>query len=237
MESEPSSHAPSINHEERGAALALLPVAATLDFYALPASLQSQPLVQFAPQILSYLTLALWASHNSGLLERLGLSPSHLRDGLRWGLITGLLLGMINTFVILVVVPRLGYDITFLTSTPHAQLPVFVMLPWFICFIALFVELNFRGFILGRLQAWGGQILGSQQSWLAAGIAIGISSLTFAFDPFMVNTFQHLHWIAVWDGMVWGLIYVRMRNLFIPIVAHAVEVMVMYTSVRTTLMP
>jgi hypothetical protein len=27
-------------------------------------------------------------------------------------------------------------------------------------------------------------------------MALGISSLAFAFDPFMVSTFQHLHWIA-----------------------------------------
>jgi hypothetical protein len=63
----------------------------------------------------------------------------------------GLLLGALNTFIILAVYPSLGYEITFLKHTPHGQLPILLMVPWVICGIALFVELNFRGFILGRL--------------------------------------------------------------------------------------
>lgn len=236
MADESDRPAHSTQAKERGAALALLPIAATIDYYALPSSLQSQTLVQFAPQIVAYLALALWVSHNDHRLARLGLFPHGWKQGLGWGLVTGLALGSVNTLIILLSVPSLGYDITFLASTPHAQLPVFVMLPWFISVIAWFVEVNFRGFILGRLYAWGDQLLGSRRPWLVAGIAVGISSFTFAFDPFMVNTFRHLHWIAVWDGLVWGLLWVRTRNLFITIVAHAVEVMVMYTSVRATLM-
>ncbi len=236
MAPESGLHAHSTQAEERGAALALLPIAATLDYYALPASLQAQTFVQCAPQILAYLALALWASHNHGSLARLGLALDGLRQGLRWGLPTGLLLGLCNSFIILSVVPRLGYDISFLKATPHAQLPLWVMVPWFICVIAWFVEVNFRGFLLGRLHTWGIQLFGPKQSWLAAVIAIGTSALTFAFDPFMVNTFQHLHWIAVWDGLVWGAMWVRTRNLFITIIAHAVEVLVMYSAVRATLM-
>ena len=68
---------------ERGAALALLPIAATLSYYSLPLSLQEQPLVQFAPQILAYLALALWATHNHPVVTRLGLDTTGLRNSLR----------------------------------------------------------------------------------------------------------------------------------------------------------
>ena len=232
---ESGPHATPTQAEERGAALALLPTAATLAFYALPASLQEQTLVQFAPQILAYLTLGLWATHNRDIVSRLGLEKGKVRDGLRWGLLTGLLLGCLNTFVILSAYPHLGYDISFLKTTPHGRLPLLVMAPWFICGIALFVEVNFRGFILGRLLIWGSQLLGPKLSPLVGTTAVGISAITFAFDPFMVNTFQHLHWIALWDGLIWGIIWLRTRNLYITIVAHAVEVIVMYSAVRTAI--
>ena len=232
---ESGPHATPTQAEERGAALALLPTAATLAFYALPASLQEQTLVQFAPQILAYLTLGLWATHNRDIVSRLGLEKGNVRDGLRWGLLTGLLLGCLNTFVILSAYPHLGYDISFLKTTPHGRLPLLVMAPWFICGIALFVEVNFRGFILGRLLIWGRQLLGPKLSPLVGTTAVGISAITFAFDPFMVNTFQHLHWIALWDGLIWGIIWLRTRNLYITIVAHAVEVIVMYGAVRTAI--
>jgi membrane protease YdiL (CAAX protease family) len=62
-----------------------------------------------------------------------------------------------------------------------------------------------------------------------------ISALAFSFDPFMVGTFRHLHWIAVWDGIVWGMMWVRRRNLYATIAAHAVEVMVMYSSLKLVL--
>ena len=235
MAPESGPHATPTQVEERGAALALLPIAATLDFYALPASLQEQTLIQFAPQILSYLSLGLWATHNRDIVSRIGLEKGKVRDGLRWGLLTGLLLGCLNTFVILSAYPYLGYDISFLKTTPHGRLPLLVMAPWFICGIALFVEVNFRGFILGRLLIWGSQLLGPKLSPLVGTTAVGISAITFAFDPFMVNTFQHLHWIALWDGLIWGIIWLRTRNLYITIVAHAVEVIVMYSAVRTAI--
>jgi len=235
MAPESGPHATPTQAEERGAALALLPIAATLDFYALPASLQEQTLIQFAPQILSYLSLGLWATRNRDIVSRLGLEKGKVRDGLCWGLLTGLLLGCVNTFVILSAYPHLGYDISFLKTTPHGRLPLLVMAPWFICGIALFVEVNFRGFILGRLLIWGRQLLGPKLSPLVGTTAVGISAITFAFDPFMVNTFQHLHWIALWDGLIWGIIWLRTRNLYITIVAHAVEVIVMYGAVRTAI--
>ena len=232
---EPGPHATPAQAKERGAALALLPTAATLDFYALPASLQEQTLVQFAPQILAYLALGLWATHNRGIVSRLGLEKWKVRDGLRWGLLTGLLLGCLNTFVILSAYPHLGYDISFLKTTPHGRLPLLVMVPWFICGVALFVELNFRGFLLGRLAALESGLWRSGLPQRLSPLAVITCALLFAFDPFMVNTFQHLHWIALWDGLIWGVIWLRTRNLYITIVAHAVEVIVMYSAVRTAI--
>ena len=232
MAPEPGPHTTPAQAEEWGAALALLPIAATLGFYDLPASLQEQTLVLFAPQILSYLALSFWAAHNRNIVSRLGLEKGNVRDGLRWGLLTGLLLGCLNTFVILSAYPHLGYDISFLKTTPHGRLPLLVMVPWFICGVALFVELNFRGFLLGRLAALESRLWRSGFAQRLSPLALITCALTFAFDPFMVNTFQHLHWIALWDGLIWGIIWLRTRNLCITIVAHAVEVIVMYSAVR-----
>jgi membrane protease YdiL (CAAX protease family) len=225
-------HAPA---GEWGPALALLPVAATLVYYVLPASLQAQTAVQFAPQLLAYAALFLWASRNPGSRFRLGLDRTNVRSGLRQGLVTGLALGGLNTCVILAVFPSLGYDITFLRQTPHGLLPLFVMVPWMIGFIALFVELNFRGFILGRLAALESSLWDSGAESRFRPLALLTTSLLFAFDPFMVNTFQYLHWIAVWDGLIWGAIRLRTGNLYTTIVAHAVEVLIMYSAVRMAL--
>jgi membrane protease YdiL (CAAX protease family) len=232
---EPGLRATPAQAEEWGAALALLPTAATLGFYALPASLQEQTLVLFAPQIIAYLALSFWAAHNHKFVSRLGLAKENVRDSLRWGLLTGLLLGCLNTFVILSAYPYLGYDINFLKTTPHGRLPLMVMVPWFICGIAFLIELNFRGFLLGRLAALESGLWRSGFVQRFPPLALTTSALIFAFDPFMVNTFQHLHWIAVWDGLIWGVIYLCTRNLYITIVAHAVEVMVMYNAVRFAL--
>jgi membrane protease YdiL (CAAX protease family) len=237
MMPEPGLHATPAQADERGAALALLPIATTLVFYTLPASLQAQPLVQFAPQLIAYLALGLWASCNRNIVSRLGLENVKIWAGLRWGLLTGLLLGGLNTFVILSVYPHLGYDISSLTSTPHAQLPLLVMVPWFICGIALFVELNFRGFLLGRLAVLESRLWRSDLGSCRSPLALIISAVIFASDPFMVNTFQHLHWIALWDGLIWGIIWLTTKNLYATITAHAVEVLVMYGAIRATLMP
>ncbi|MBK5280744.1 MAG: CPBP family intramembrane metalloprotease [Nitrospiraceae bacterium] len=235
MTPEPGPRATPAQANERGAALALLPAGATLYFYALPASLQEQTLVQFAPQILAYLALGVWAMYNRDIVSRLGLENGNIRAGLRWGLLTGLLLGCLNTFVILSTYPHLGYDISFLKTTPHGRLPLLVMVPWFICGIALFVELNFRGFLLGRLAALESRVRKSGTTQRLSPLALITCALIFAFDPFMVNTFQHLHWIALWDGLIWGIIRLRTRNLYITIVAHAVEVIMMYSAVRTAI--
>jgi membrane protease YdiL (CAAX protease family) len=218
-----------------GAALTLLPISATFGYYALPASLGDLLVVQFAPQLLAYLALGFWVMRHPHPVIHLGLEKAKIWNGLPWGVLTGLLLGTLNTFVILTVYPSLGYDITFLKQTPHGRLPFLVMVPWLIGCIALAVEVNFRGFLLGRLAEleWHCRKADSRQrpAWLA----LAASSLAFAFDPFMVNTFRHLHWIALWDGLVWGTIWLRTRNLWMTIVAHAVEVIVMYSAVRAAI--
>jgi len=232
MAPEPGLRATPTQAEEWGAAQALLPVAATLGYYTLPPSFQEQTLVQFTPQIGAYLALGFWAAHNRDIVSRLGLEKGKVQDGLRWGLLTGLLLGSLNTFVILSAYPHLGYDINFLKTTPHGRLPFLVMVPWFICGIAILVELNFRGFLLGRLAALESTLWKSGVGRRLSPLALITCALIFTFDPFMVNTFQHLHWIALWDGLIWGIIWLRTRNLYITIVAHAVEVMAMYCAVR-----
>jgi hypothetical protein len=130
---EPGPRTAPAQANEWGATLALLPIAATLGFYALPTSFQEQTLILFTPQIIAYLALGVWATHNRNIISRLGLEKWKVRNGLRWGLLTGLLLGCLNTFVILSVYPHLGYDISFLKTTPHGRLPLLVMVPWFIC--------------------------------------------------------------------------------------------------------
>lgn len=232
---EPSGLATTVQADEQRAALALLPIAATVSFYLLPASWQEHPLAQFAPQLLAYLALVLWATHNRPMLPRLGLAPQGLTSGFRRGLAIGLGLGGLNTMLILNVMPAMGFDITFLKDTPHARIPLLLMLPWVICGIALFVEINFRGFLLGRLAVLESHQWPSSRLQRLSPLALITSAIAFSFDPFMVATFRHLHWIAVWDGLVWGAVRLKTGNLYIPIVAHAVEVMVMYSAVRAAL--
>jgi hypothetical protein len=221
---------------ERLAWSAWLPILATALFYALPAELQRHRAAQLFPQTLAYAALAVWAARNPDVPARLGLLPARLGQGLRWGLTAGCILGAANTALILWLVPWLGYDLAFLRDTPHAQVPTALMRPWLILLIALFVELNFRGFLLGRLLVLAEEVLPALPRPLASGLAVGVTSCTFSFDPFLVVTFQHLHWIAVWDGTVWGLLWVRLRNLYAPIVAHTVEVMIVYSALRNVLM-
>lgn len=219
---------------ERLAWLGLLPLLGTTLYYALPLHLQDHIALQFLPQALAYLSLVIWAGHNRDLGLRLGLSPKKALQGLRWGLVTGLLLGGLNVSIILYAAPLLGDDIAFLRLTPHAQAPPLFMFPWFILFIAVLVELNFRGFLLGRLLAL---VPPKPQPLQVPGkaLAVIVSALVFAFDPFMVATFKHLHWIAVWDGLIWGMIWAGLRNLYATIVAHAIEVMILYAVLKATL--
>ena len=212
-----------------------MPVAATGVFYVLPPCLQSRSLVQFVPQVVGYFGLVAWSYWNTDVVGRLGLASRRLGVGLKWGFPAGLTLGLFNASIILWIVPGLGYDITFLTVTPHARVPAAVMLPWVIWAIAATVELNFRGFLLGRLVAIFQHTWSSGVPWADQALAVLIASLVFSFDPFMVMTFQHLHWIALWDGIVWSMMWLRTHSLYATIIAHAVEVMVMYTILKMTL--
>ncbi|GAB1722545.1 MAG: CPBP family intramembrane glutamic endopeptidase [Nitrospira sp.] len=222
---EDASAAHATQSHERGAALALLPLAATLLYYASPLDLRQLRLYQFLPQLCAYAALVTWSRINDAPGRKLGLTSTLISQGLRWGTTTGLALGTVNLLVILYLVPLLGGDYRFLAETPHAKIPLLLMVPWFILFIATIVELNFRGFLVGRLLALG----------LPAAIAVPLSALLFAFDPFLVATFQQLHWIAVWDGLVWGSLWVASRNLSVTIVAHAVEVILLYGVMRVVL--
>jgi len=220
---------------ERLAWLSAPAVAATALYYVLPSTVQGSTVIQFIPQLLAYSALALWARANSGWVTRLGLTPTLIPQGLRWGLLTGVLLGSLNVSAILWLIPSLGGDIEFLRETPHARIPTLVMVPWLILLIAVGVEVNFRGFLLGRLLAWFAETLPRRYGTIQMATAVGLSALTFSFDPFMVTTFKHLHWIAVWDGIIWGALWTWLRNLYVPIVAHAIEVVVMYSVVKTSL--
>jgi membrane protease YdiL (CAAX protease family) len=219
------------------AGLAILPILATVSFYLLPESWQAHRLCQFAPQIIAYVSFGIWAVCNTDIISKLGLEPTKISAGVRLGLLIGLLLGSFNTTLIIYGAPALGLDIEFLGDTPHAHLPLTVMVPWFIIFIAFAVEINFRGFLLGRLLALFSQHTRPSDGFytIASVMALGISSLAFAFDPFMVSTFQHLHWIAVWDGFIWGWMWLQTRNLYIPMAAHSMEVIIEYLAIRAAL--
>jgi hypothetical protein len=235
MRSLTSQEHPVEPEPERLAVLALIPALATGLYYFLPPRLQGLPTTQFIPQVLAYVTFGLWIIRNQGVIERLGLQIEKLRQGAMWGLAVGLALGTLNSWVILWVVPWLGADIEFLRETPHARMPLLLMVPWIIVLIAVFVELNFRGFQLGRWLAFCSHPKMPAAGTIAPLVAVGTSSVIFAFDPFMVSTFKHLHWIAIWDGVVWGTLWLRLRSLYATIVAHAVEVVLMYSIVRGAL--
>jgi membrane protease YdiL (CAAX protease family) len=223
--------------QETVAGLAIIPILATVTFYLLPDSWQANRLCQFAPQIITYMIFGIWAICNTDIIHKLGLQSTKIRAGIRIGLLIGLLLGSFNTILILYGASALGLDIEFLRDTPHAHLPLALMVPWFILFIAIAVEMNFRGFLLGRMLTLFSQYTRPSKSLnsIAAVIALGISSLAFAFDPFMVSTFQHLHWIAVWDGLIWGWMWLQTRNLYIPMAAHFMEVIIEYLIIRAAL--
>ena len=223
--------------QETVAGLAMIPILGTVSFYLLPDSWQADRLCQFAPQIITYMSFGIWAYSNTDIIHKLGLQPTKIRAGIRIGLFIGLVLGSFNTILIVYGAPALGLDIEFLGDTPHAHLPLALMVPWFILFIAIAVEINFRGFLLGRLVALFSQHTRPSKGFdsIALTMALGISSLAFAFDPFMVSTFQHLHWIALWDGLIWGWIWLQTRNLYIPMAAHFMEVIIEYLIIRAVL--
>lgn len=231
--------------DERIAWVICLPLLAMGLFYVLPGDVQQSRLLQFVPQASAYVALVFWVRGNVNVKDRpfdaqgmLGLRVTGLNRSVSWGCATGMLLGTINTCVILFGVPAIGEDITFLRETPHASMPTWFMVPWGILGIAAFVELNFRAFLLGRLETVFCRSLHLPRGGNVAGgsvLAILVSALVFAFDPFMVMTFRHLHWIAVWDGLIWGWLWVRLRSVYAVVVAHTIEVLIMYLSIKAVM--
>ena len=207
---------------ERAAWLALIPPLATALYYALPATLQRNLWITFIPQLAAYAMLALWIASNTSWRAALRLDITGMRDGLKWGALVGVTLGAVNLSLILLIIPALGGDILFLRETPHARAPVWVMFPVGIAVIGILVELNFRGFQMGRLLT----LLGPSPAGRLG--AILVSALAFSFDPFMARVFQHLHWIALWDGLVWGVLLLQTRSLYATMAAHTVEVWILY---------
>src|SRR5439155_18196699 len=175
-------------HSERAAWLAILPILSTLAYYTLPAPLQQDLWLTFSPPLPAYASLAVWALSNRGWKTLLRLDAQGIGPSLKWGALVGLALGAVNLSFILLILPALGGDILFLRETPHAKAPAWVMFPVGIAMIGVLVELNFRGFEMGRLLTLLGQ---SQAGKLGA---LLVSALAFSCDPFMMRVFQHLLW-------------------------------------------
>jgi len=207
---------------ERASWLVLLPVFATPSYYILPATLQQNLWITFSPQLLAYAALIGWILLNPGWRTALRLDARTIGPSLKRGSLVGVAMGAVNLSLILQVIPTLGGDITFLRATPHAQAPVWIMFPLGIAGIGVLVELNFRGFQMGRLLTLFGE---SSMGRIAA---VVISALVFAHDPFMIRVFQHLHVIAVLDGLVWGILLLRTGSLYATMAAHTVEVWILY---------
>ena len=211
---------------ERVPWLVVFPLFATAGYYILPDALQQSDWLIFAPQLTAYLSLLLWMALNTKPWARLGLDRTRFGWGVRQGSVIGLALAAVNLSLILFVIPGLGGDVAYLRETPHARAPVWLMFPFGIVMIAILVELNFRGFQLGRLLAlFGPSILGR------AG-AVVLSAFAFAWDPFMVHVFQSLHWMAASDGLVWGILLLRTETLYATMAAHTIEVWILYVSLK-----
>lgn len=197
----------------------LLPVGATFLLHVILRDDQGGPLL-FLPQFLAYG----WMLTHRGQLRvpQIGLTGERIGSALGVGAAVGFLLGGLNLWVILQAAPWLGWDPSFLRETPHARLPFWVMFPFGIVFIAVFVETNFRGWFFAELREAVG-MMGGKPIWTVLG-----SALLFSFDPFMVATFGVFHWLALSDGIVWGLLRLKMQSLWSPIAAHTVEVWLSY---------
>ncbi|HEY4485819.1 MAG TPA: CPBP family intramembrane glutamic endopeptidase [Nitrospiria bacterium] len=212
--------------QERWALLALLPMVLTVGFSVLSFSSGASIVVTLIPQLSAYVCLAVWIRASDHWAERLFLTPVHFLKNAGFGFLTGLFTGGLNLWIILQVAPGFGYAYDFLRETPHARAPFFIMMPWVILAIAVFVELNFRGFLLGRLLVlFAGRPCGRT-------LAVTLSALVFSFDPFMISVFRGFHWLALTDGLIWGVLLLRTRSLYSVISAHAVEVMIVYTVLK-----
>ena len=136
---------------ERGAALVLCPVAALFPFIVLPIDSPAATALSVSPPTQRICSSIAVGQAQQRIRSAPRPHPDTLSAGPSLGTRRWSLLGSINALVILYLVPHLGGDYRFLADTPHAKIPMWIMLPWFIGFIAVMVELNFRGFQLGRL--------------------------------------------------------------------------------------
>ena len=69
--------------------------------------------LQFVPQLAAYGVLVIWWRANTDVLPALGLSRDLSTLGVRWGIGAGCILGVVNSTVILWVMPALGGDVLF----------------------------------------------------------------------------------------------------------------------------
>jgi Type II CAAX prenyl endopeptidase Rce1-like len=212
--------------KERGSGLAIIPILLTFGYSVWTPFPRASVWTAMIPQVSGYLCLIAWSVINGHASSRLWIVNRNLRISLIYGGLTGILTGMFNLWVIVKLTPMLGYSFDFLRSTPHARMPFWLMVPWGIVGIAVFVEINFRGYLLGRLLV----LLGDRV--YAPTAAVLLSALVFSLDPYMTSVFRGYHWLALSDGVVWGVLLLRTRNLFSTITAHAVEVILVYTVLR-----
>ncbi|MBI3609263.1 MAG: hypothetical protein HY204_01005 [Nitrospirae bacterium] len=215
-----------ISRVERWNGLAVIPVLLTFT-YPLWSPFPADALwPTLMPQLAAYAGLIFWCVVNDRCFSRLFITADRLAKNLLRGGFIGVLTGLVNLWVIVGLTPRLGYRFDFLRDTPHARMPFAVMVPWGIVLIAFWVELNFRGFILGRLAVMSGD------KPYGPAIAVTVSALAFSWDPFMLTVFRGYHWLALTDGLIWGGLLIYTRNLFSTVAAHAVEVILVYSVLK-----
>ncbi|HEY5594430.1 MAG TPA: CPBP family glutamic-type intramembrane protease [Nitrospiria bacterium] len=211
---------------ERWNGLAIVPAVLTFTYPLWPPAAYDSLWLALIPQFAAYACLAVWCAVNDRRFDRLFLVSHNLKKSLLLGGFVGFLTGPLNLWVIVNLTPWLGYSFEFLRDTPHSRMPFSFMVPWGIVLIAFFVEISFRGFLLGRLLVFFGE-----RSYGPAA-AVVLSASVFSFDPFMVTVFRGYHWLALTDGLIWGGLLIYTRNLFSTIAAHAVEVILVYTVLR-----
>lgn len=203
----------------------LFPLTAT-GFYYTFLFPSPQLLHVFIPLIISFIALCVWIRLNPKRLEELYLRKKGLKGAVSKGAAVGIVLGLLNLFIIVKLSSWLGYSNEFLRKTPHAVLPVWVMFPLGIVFISALVEILFRGWILGRFLS----LFDDTRRGVCC--AVLVSALYFSFDPFMVIYFKGYHWLALTDGVVWGGLLHKTNNLFSSISAHTVEVWIVYLALK-----